>query len=86
MMSPGAWGRLTRRAIPARRKVHCCQEQGKDKAVPRTHKGRTFGKRRRSKPEPRLKEATASGKQAIWQDLQEDRRAGIREANGRNFY
>jgi hypothetical protein len=31
---------MTRCAIPARRKGHCCQGQGKDKAVPRTQKRR----------------------------------------------
>jgi hypothetical protein len=38
-------------AIPAWRKEHCRQGQGKGKAVRRTQKGRTFGKRRRAKPE-----------------------------------
>jgi hypothetical protein len=42
---------MTRHDIPARRKGHCCQTQGKDKAVPRTHKGRIFAKKRRKKPE-----------------------------------
>jgi hypothetical protein len=42
---------MTRRAITARRKGHCCQGQGKDKAVPRTQKGRKFGTRRRAKLE-----------------------------------
>jgi hypothetical protein len=33
-------------AIPSQRKEHCCQQQGKDKAVPRTQKGWSFRKRR----------------------------------------
>jgi hypothetical protein len=37
---------ITCRAIPAR-----CKEQGKDKAVPRTQKGQTFGMRHQAKPE-----------------------------------
>jgi hypothetical protein len=42
---------MNHRAIPAQRKRHYCQRQGKDKAVPRTQKERTFGKRRQAKPE-----------------------------------
>jgi hypothetical protein len=42
---------MTRRDIPTRRKGHCCQGQGKDKAVPRTQIGWTFEKRRQTKPE-----------------------------------
>jgi hypothetical protein len=42
---------ITHRAIPAWRKRHCCQRQGKDKSVPRTQKGHMFGKRCRAKPE-----------------------------------
>jgi hypothetical protein len=42
---------MTHQAISAWHKEHCCQGQGKDKAVPRTQKGQTFRKRRRAKPE-----------------------------------
>jgi hypothetical protein len=41
---------MTLRAIPARRKGHCSQGQGKDKPAQRTQKGQTFGMRRRAKP------------------------------------
>jgi hypothetical protein len=40
-----ARGQLTRCAIPVRLKGHCCPGQVKDKAVPRTQKGRMLGKR-----------------------------------------
>jgi hypothetical protein len=43
--------RMTCRVIPTRRKGHCFQGQGKDKALRRTQKGHTFGKRSRAKPE-----------------------------------
>jgi hypothetical protein len=42
---------MTRGAIPELRKRHCYHGQSKDKAVPRTQKGRTFEKRRWAKPE-----------------------------------
>jgi succinate dehydrogenase/fumarate reductase flavoprotein subunit len=42
---------MNRRAIPARRKGHCHQGQGKNKAVRRTQKRQTFEKGRRPKPE-----------------------------------
>jgi hypothetical protein len=42
---------MTCRVIPARRKGHCRQGQGKGKAVPKTQKGWMFKKRRRAKPE-----------------------------------
>jgi hypothetical protein len=42
---------MTHHAIPAQCKGHCCQGQGKDKVVPRTQKGQTFGKSRRAKLE-----------------------------------
>jgi hypothetical protein len=63
---------VTRRAIPAQRKGHYCQVQGKDKAVSRTEKGRTFGKRHLAKPEgingmriQSLKEQLCLGKERI---------------------
>jgi hypothetical protein len=83
---------MTRRIISARRKGHCFQGQGKDKAVPRTQKGRTFGKRRREKPEGTnrtrdrdLKAATSWKREDIQRDLQEGSRAGDRESKSRAF-
>jgi hypothetical protein len=43
--------RTTQRERAARRKRHSCNGQDKDKALPRTQKGRTFGTRCRAKPE-----------------------------------
>jgi hypothetical protein len=45
-----AQGQLTHCVIPAQRNRHCCQEEGKDKAMPRTQKGWKFGKRCRAEP------------------------------------
>jgi hypothetical protein len=42
---------MTHHAIPALQKGHGHHGQGKDKAVPRTQKGQTFGMRRWVKPE-----------------------------------
>jgi hypothetical protein len=46
-----ARGRLTCRAVPARREGHGRQGPGKDSVVQGAQKRRTFGKRRRAEPE-----------------------------------
>jgi hypothetical protein len=61
--------------------------------VPRTQKGRTFGKRRRTKPEgiSRIRDRDLKGintsrkREDIRQDLQEDCRPADREAKSRVF-
>jgi hypothetical protein len=69
--------RMARRAIPARLKGHCYQGQAKDKAVRRTQKGRTFGKRLRAKLE---------GSTGIrGRDLKEQLHLGSERTSGRIF-
>jgi hypothetical protein len=74
---------MTRHAIPAWGKGHCCQGQSKVKAVPRTQKGQILGKRHWAKPEringmrdSNLKEKREDNQQ----DLQEGYLSGDYEA------
>jgi hypothetical protein len=86
-------GRLTLCAILALCTGHCFQEQGKDKTVPRTRKGRKFGKRLRAKPEGinrigdrDLKEQLQLGSERTsGKSLQEGSRAGDREEKSQAF-
>jgi hypothetical protein len=56
-MEPGRWwvpeevGRRLQMDDPSCHSCTACKGQGKDRAVPRTQKRRTFGKRHRAKPE-----------------------------------
>jgi hypothetical protein len=85
---------MTRYAIPAQHKDHCCQGQRKGQGCTKNPENmdvqeETLGKtgRHHWNKEPELMTRATSGKQDnTWQELQEDRRAVDCKANSRDYH